>query len=200
MLRLLLLSALIVAFISPASAFSLEITPFTGYRIGDSFEEELTETKVKLAEGASYGLVINHDVAPNGQFELYYSRQATSLKTGPALPDIQGLDLDVDYLHIGGASIYNTGEKFTPFIAAGIGATHLDLKDFDSETKFSLSIGGGGKYHFTENVGLRLEVRGFWTIFDSKSVILCNNTNCLVFIEGSTWWQVDTHVGLFMRF
>ena len=44
-----------------------------------------------------------------------------------------------------------------------------DISGAGAENKFSGSIGGGVKIFFTDNIGLRLEGRGFWTLLDGNN-------------------------------
>lgn len=194
----------------PASA--LEISAFSGYRTGGDFEDDTTGTDLDLSDSSSYGVVINLDQPENvqrernpnryteKQYELFYSHQETEADTDPTFVVSPKWTLNVDYLHIGGLLGYEFMKGMTPFVAAGIGVTRIDPEIFEPETRFSFSLAGGGKLHFNENWGVRLEVRSYWTVFDSDGAVFCTNGSCRVYVRGETWWQMESHVGLFYQF
>jgi hypothetical protein len=190
--------------IGPGAGFiaaqGLEVTPFTGYRIGGSFEDNLNGVKMDLDDSESYGLIVDVDLSPGKQIELLYSHQSSSVRVSPAFILAPKWDLDVDYFHIGGATTYNNHSQFRPFVAGGIGLTYLDPEQLKSEARLSLSLAGGAKLFLAENTGLRLEVRGYWTFFNGSGAIFCNNGGCQVQARGEAWWQFESNLGVFVRF
>ncbi len=189
---------LLVFLVLPARC--IEITPFAGYRIGGSLEDDLTGVEMDLADAENYGVVVNFDLSPGKQIEFLYSHQETKVQVSPTFIISPDWQIDVDYLHFGGITVYNNHSHFRPFVAGGIGLTRMDPERFDPESKLSLSLAAGGKLFFSENAGLRLEARSYWTFFDNNSAIFCNNSGCRILVEGDAWWQFETNVGLFLHF
>jgi opacity protein-like surface antigen len=92
-------------------------------------------------------------------------------------------------------------DKLHPFVSGGLGATHISPanNDFSSETKFSLSIGGGLKFPLSQNIGLRLEARGYGTVVSSGGTILCSG-GCIAKFTGSLFMQFEASAGLSIAF
>ncbi len=188
----------------------IEITPFAGYRIGGSFtgDEEAgsSDEDVDLDDAASYGLIVNWPAEANTEWEIYLSRQSTSLDTNRLFePDATPLpDLDISFLQAGGTYLFE-GEKARPYIVATVGASRFepDDSDFDSETFFAFGFGGGIMVAPTSRVGLRLEGRVLGSLVSSDSAVFCRSgpeaNGCLVAVSGSVVWQWEVLAGLVFR-
>ncbi|MGB7904022.1 MAG: outer membrane beta-barrel protein [Steroidobacteraceae bacterium] len=185
-----------------------EFTPFVGGRIGGGFDvvaADDTSSSVDLDAGISYGLDLGLYGDSHGFYELLYSTQTTSLDSADPLLD--GVDLRIDYLQFGGTALFpQEGDFFVPYLSLTIGATLMepDASGYDSETKFSGSIGGGVRIPFNDNVALNLGVRGYLTFIDSDTDLFCvsnaQQAGCLVRSSGSTFFQAEGQVGLSVRF
>ncbi len=148
-----------------------EITAFGGYTAGGEFEDPNDNTDRDLNPSASFGLILDFAAEdPTRHYEVFYSNQSTDVDGNPKL------DLDVQYLHIGGAiDFINDGRRAIPYAAAGIGVTQLspDRSGFDDETEFSLSLAGELKIPLTERIALRLDARALITFLDSDTSVFC---------------------------
>ena len=186
-------------------AYRFEITPVAGYRVGGTFEDELSETELDLDDGGSYGLVLNLRESPNTEWEIGYSHQETSIDTADIATGIGDLDLDVDYLQFGGTYI-GPSNVARPFLVATVGLARFDPDDsaLDSETYFAFSIGGGVKLWPARRFGLRLEGRFYGTVLDSESKIFCVSEGgagtCLISTKAEVLWQWEMMLGAIMRF
>ncbi len=90
----LVLTALVLLCLQPASAQGFGITAFTGYRFGGEFEDINTGTELRLSEEQTYGIVLDRQMADGELLEFYYSRQPSSLlATAPGLDS--RLDINV---------------------------------------------------------------------------------------------------------
>jgi opacity protein-like surface antigen len=178
----------------------LEITPLFGYTFEGGFEDSVTGTALEVDEGQSYGIILGLRSTDTSQYELFYSHQPTKLQAdGGAFTGNPLFDLDINYFHLGGTYWKESG-KITPYVAGGLGVTYLKPKAVgDSETKFSLSLGGGIKFFLTEHIGLRLEGRGFGTVVGGGS-IFCGRGNCAVQVSGDTFWQFSAFSGVILAF
>ncbi len=181
-----------------AAAVDVEISPLLGYRFGGQFEEETTGRDVDVREAAAFGLAVDVEYAPDRMVEVFYSRQSTEIDdTNPSI------DVDVEHFQIGGVAEY-TQQYYTPYAVGTLGATRFSPEgDFDSETRFSLSLGGGVKWFFNEHWAARVEGRAYFTFFDSEAQVFCVSSGgavCLLRTSGSIVWQLEALAGVTFRF
>lgn len=180
---------------------NFEVTPFTGYRFGGSFEDSVTGFGLDINESETYGVVLGISMTPETQIEFLYSHQTTEIEPKGLFSPTSLTDLDVDYYHLGGSYIWNPKRDLRPFIQASLGVTHLnpDRAGLESEDRFSFGIGGGVKYFFTKHIGLRLDGRALATLLSSNSAIFCSG-GCTIRVEGSALWQFEGNLGLIFAF
>lgn len=181
-----------------AGAVDVEISPAIGYRFGGQFTDDTTGQDVDVKEAASFGLAVDVEYAPDRMIEVFYSRQSTEIEdVSPAL------DLDVEYFQIGGVAEYSQ-ENYTPYAVGTLGATRFSPDGgLDSETRFSLTFGGGVKWFLNESWAIKAEGRAFITIFDSDAEVFCvssGGATCLFRASGSLVWQLEANVGVTFRF
>jgi hypothetical protein len=197
-----------MAMVSTARAAGIEITPFTGYTAGGDFTNTATGQSLSFDETSSYGIMLDFKQAGDPRqpgeawIELYYSRQQTKLKADQAAFISAPLfDVNVEYYHLGGTYSQATG-NVRPFVVGTFGATRMTpQKDgFQSETKFSLSLGGGVKLYLTERVGLRLDARWFGTLFNGSGAAFCSGGQCLVNVQGDVLSQYSANAGVILAF
>ncbi len=208
-LRLAALSAmaLIAAFSPfPANAGDFEITPFAGYTWGGEFDDSVTGARLKVNETGNYGVMvdINMDINQDqqSQIELYFSHQATQLKSdnGPFTGNPL-FDLDINYYHLGGTYGMDYG-KIKPFLVGTLGVTHMVPQGpgLDALTKFSLSLGGGVKLFATDHIGFRFEGRWFGTLFNGSGSAFCTTGTCAINVQGDLFSQFVTNAGIIIAF
>jgi len=191
---------LVQLLILPSPTPALELSPFAGYRFGGEIKDEFIGSEMTLEEAKVFGIHLGFDQGPGKQIELLYSRQEAKIETDPAFILPAPWKMTVEYLHIGGLSTYNNSDRYRLFIAGGFGLTQFDPEHFTAKRKASLSLAGGGKLFLTQNSGLRLELRSYWTFLDTSGVVFCNNGSCRILIEGDSWQQFETNLGFFVRF
>jgi opacity protein-like surface antigen len=197
-----LIAGMAMAF--PARAAEFEVTPFAGYTMGGEFTNATTGNAFSFDETSSYGIMLDFRQAGDSDswIEVYLSRQQTKLKAeqGQFFGN-PSLDVNVEYYHIGGTYGQATG-KVRPFVVGTFGATHMVPKQegLDSETKFSLSLGGGVKLYLTEHVGIRLDARWFGTLFNGSGGVFCSNGACLVTVQGDVLSQYTANAGIILAF
>lgn len=185
---------------SAAQALDFEITPFAGYRFGGRFEDPATTDSVDLKEAASFGLAVDVSYAPGQAIQVFYSRQSTEVEdVSPAL------DVDVEYIHVGGVATFPSETEFLPCLVGTIGAARYSPGGgLDDETRFSATLGGGLKYFFNERFGLRFEGRGYFTFFDSDAAVFCisdqTGATCRLRAKSSVVWQIEAQAGFTYRF
>jgi hypothetical protein len=196
---LLLVLALIPAVSSAAQG--IEIAPFAGHRYGGGFEDTNTAARFELGDAAAYGLLLDFDSEPDKQIEVYLSRQNTHLATTGLFTGNPLFNLTIDYYHIGGLYMLPEVERVRPFVSGTFGLTRMTPKrsDLTTENRLSLSLGGGAKFFLTESLGLRLDVRGIYTMLNSDTSVFCSG-GCTIKVRGNGFVQTELAVALMMRF
>jgi hypothetical protein len=201
-LRSLVLALSMLALSHAAPAYAVEIAPFIGHRFGGSFEDSITSTNFEVSDAAAYGLVLDFDLEPDKQIEIYLSRQNTHLSTGDPLFTPNPLfDLTVDYYHIGGLYMLPAGDRVRPFLTGTFGVTRMapEPADLTTEYRFSLSLGGGAKIFFTKNLGMRFDLRGIYTSLNANTEVFCSG-GCTIKLNSSGFVQTEASAALMMRF
>ncbi len=191
----LLAATILVTQLTPAYAQDYEITPYIGWRTSSSLEDVETGETIDLKETDSFGIILSMKKNLDTNYDFLFSRQNTELQSATVTESLR-----IDYYHLGGTIFYDY-DKLHPFVSGGLGATHISPANdaFSSETKFSLSVGGGLKFPLTQNVGLRLEARGYGTVVSSGGTILCSG-GCVAKFTGSLFMQFEALAGLSIAF
>ena len=203
----LLLALAAVAPQARAEGPAFEITPFGGYRIGGQFETRATETvpsqDIDLDEGGSWGVDLGLYRDSSSFYELLYSTSSTGLDTND--PFYADLDVKTEYIHVGGTLLFADERWWAPWFSFTAGATRFSAGGgYDSDTKFSVSMGGGVRVPFNDYVAATAGVRGYLTFVDSDTDLLCVSTGeqggCLLKSSGSAWYQFEGLIGLTVSF
>jgi opacity protein-like surface antigen len=169
----------VLIFLIPVAALAqpgrFELTPTAGYRLSGDFNSRSNDTfdsrlKVKVDESAVYGLTFDIPLSEYWQIEILANRQRTAFSTDDGLlsPSDKLGDVDLTIVQAGFLLQWGGGQ-ISPFITAAAGITRIEpqFNDLDSDDRFSASLGGGVKIFFNQNVGIRLEGRGYWTDLDT---------------------------------
>ena len=187
------------------SSYSVEITPLLGFVGGGEFVDTDTGQKHTVVSSEVYGLIIGFPYGQGKDLEVYYSHQSSDLNsvniTLPVPTSNVNIPLTIDYLHIGGTAPISEEQSYKTFVSGGFGFTYLspDLAGLQSDLRASFSIGVGVKWPMTKNIALRLETRGFGTLFNSNSALFCNG-GCSLTVNGSLFFQAEVFAGLAIKF
>jgi len=160
-------------------SFGAGYTASEGVTVQDHVVLGLTFNKADVVSGGSFNLTAGVYVTPQAQIEFLYARQSSKLRgTGPG-SDLDFADMHVDSYHVN--FVYNWGEedsKVRPFAFGGLGATYYGFGDIllpnvtgtiNGNTQFSTNWGGGVKFYFNKNVGVKGMVRWVPTYIKSTS-------------------------------
>jgi opacity protein-like surface antigen len=179
------------------------VSPFAGYRFGGSFTLTGTDTHVDVDDHAAYALALDLSTDhQQTQYELFYSRQSTSLGSQSPVPS----GLVVEYLHIGGtADLFDSAEsRLQPYAIGSLGATRFSPDGGSRKTKFSASLGVGVRTAVTQHVAFRLEARGFFTVLSSSTAVFCRSDQsgglCQIQGRGTSFIQADILAGVSYAF
>jgi hypothetical protein len=177
-----------------------EITPFYGYMAGGEFEDPATNTDRDVDEDNNIGIIFNAAVDQWRHYELIYTKQGTQV--GGGMP----MDLDIEYLQIGGTVSSPDAERVIPYFGITVGAARFspDQSGLDDETKLAFSIGGGFKVPITEHIGVRFDARAFVALLDTDGNIFCVSDNgagaCAIRTKSDTFLQYSAGLGLIVAF
>jgi hypothetical protein len=178
------------------------ITPFAGYRFGGRLTLADTNTRLDAQSHMSYGVALDVATDTETQYELFYSRQSTSLSAPSPTPS----NTVIEYLHVGGTVNIGESPRFQPYFVGALGATRFspDSSAGNDRIYFSASLGGGLRMPLNTHLALRLEARGFATFFNSHTAVFCRSDQaggvCLIHSSGSTFFQGDALAGLTYTF
>jgi len=201
----------VVGSFSPAvdaqeNQYRFQLTPFAGYRFGGTFEDSETEVEYELDDSPSFGLILNFPSKGNTEWEIYYSKQSTEVDVAGFVPGENALDMDVEYLQVGGTYLFEQSKNTAPYFVATAGVAKMDPDGANtkSDTFFSVGVGGGWKYFPASRVGLRLDGRFIGTFVDSNSRIFCQSGaaggECAVSTSGKLLYQFELQGGVVFRF
>lgn len=190
--------------ISPQTlADEAEISIFGGYRIGGELHDSNTDETVDFDEANSIGILIGYKYGAEHFLEFVYTSQNTDLNDTSTSPSTKLLNVDIEYFLLGGSQIWK-GDKIDKFFGVGMGAIHLSPSNngFSKKTSFALSVAGGAVYKFTENIGLRFELRTYFSSSGDSSFFCTSGSGggqC-EFIGEDVLSQVEASAGLRFRF
>lgn len=174
-----------------------------GFRAGGSLEDIDTEDDRDIDEGEAFALALElrHREHQDRWFQLWYSRQSTSVED-----ELTDHDVDIEYLHLGGTIPLGSYGKAQPYLSAGLGGTRFSASgpDSDDEIVFSGSLALGIAVPLGDNFDFRAEARGYLSAVDSDSAFFCRSDGgeglCAIAASGSTVGQVEALAGIVFRF
>ncbi|MBY6187151.1 porin family protein [Marinobacter hydrocarbonoclasticus] len=163
---------------------------------GNSSRETIAE--LKFDDAAHYGLMMGVETNDPGAVYLFYSKQESTFKEGSFAPT-SGIDVDVEYYHIGGTLFYPRND-FRPYVTASVGATRIKPQEtYSNETFFSLGLGLGAEYLLFEHLALTADYRAMFTAVNNSTNLVCDE-GCTVRVEADTMIQSQFNLGLRVRF
>ncbi|NIW25114.1 MAG: hypothetical protein GWN29_11400 [Gammaproteobacteria bacterium] len=183
-----------------------ELTPYAGYRFGGTFEDEGNTISVELDDRRSAGFIFNVREAEDTQWEVIFSRQRTRADTTQLSGLGPRVDVDVEYLQGGGTYQGRVRNGVRAYLSGTLGAARVTprLSGLGDDTFWSISIGTGLQIRPTARIGIRLEARAWGTLVDSDTRLFCRSggeiAGCVIQVDGSVLWQIETFAGLVFRF
>lgn len=191
-----------VLFASPAiaSAQTVEVAPFAGYRVGGDFFERVTNQPVDLDGASTIGGVLNVAMHDGLWFEGLATHQEAEVDVaGSGLLPSKRWRITVDHWMAGGLQEFGEG-RARPFLTGLLGLTRYAAEG-DDEIRFVVSAGGGVKLRPLRHVGARLDGRVFTTFADIEGrTIACSPGFCLVTFNADIVWQAEFSAGLIIAF
>ncbi len=175
---------------SQAMAQELEITPFAGYMWGGNLRVYTGE--LRAGDGPNYGLALNYSLTPGTQLEGFWFIQSAKMKFieyGLYENETSVFDLNTNYIHVGILREMNDGQVVRPFGTFSMGTTIFNSKDsfYSSIWRFSVGLGAGAKFYFSDRFGFRLQGRLLLPIYFSGAGVWCGTSgNCNYGISSAT--------------
>lgn len=184
---------------APAAYNTFEITPFAGYMFGGEFEDPTDESDRDLDEATSYGLIFDIAADAHRHYEFIYTMQGTTVDG--AVP----IDMDVQYLQLGGTVSHPDMTRAIPYFGLTVGAARFDpdAAGYDSETKLAFTAGGGVRVPITERIGVRFDARAYITLLDSDGELFCISSagaTCAIRAKSDTFVQYAASLGVVIGF
>ena len=199
-LGVMLLAWCVASSVRAAEESSFQLTPFAGYATGDDLETSGGERR-KVDDTGGWGLALDWEQQAQRYYELIYTSFNTEIKGGAA-----PLDLDIDYLQIGGTVAWTDLKHVIPYFGMTVGAAHFspDLDGLDSATKFAFSVAAGARIPVTKHIGLRAEWRTYVTVLGSDSNLFCESSGgaatCELQSRSDTFLQHSAQLGVSIGF
>lgn len=186
---------------SGAGAQSIELTPFGGYRFGWGVSEVGGAPVIDDDGGGSFGMIANMVIGPpaNGfKFEALFSREQARVKIQPTFfsPPLPAITT-VDHMLIGVMQELDPSAQ-RAFISALAGVTRYAAAG-DSEFRFTIGLGAGGKFFATRHFGIRLDARGYMTIIELGGAGVCSG-GCVFAFRANPVFQADVTAGFIVAF
>ena len=158
------------------------------------------DSEINIDNGVNYGIIFDTRVEKEVIVELMYNRLDTKVQITEEPCDTvnNSFDMKVEYFQWG-AQFETEDRMFQQFGAFTIGATlfYPTNEDINSEWRFSSTAGGGIKYYFIMNIGIRLQWRFLIPVYFSSGAVFCSNGRCGVVMSGSALLlQYDPIAGL----
>ena len=138
-----------------------ELGAMMGYQFGGRLN--YYEGELKIRDAGNWMVFGNAEVAYNTAIEFSYSSMTTTATFTPYKIgyDYQTFDLRISYFQLEALNTFARSDKLEGFGLFGLGAMWnqpLDDK-INDVTRFSMSLGLGGKIYFTDRIGIRLQGR-----------------------------------------
>lgn len=183
-----------------AEEAKFQVTPFGSYATGDDLESAEGD-KRKSDDTGGWGLALDWEQEASRYYELIYTNFSTEVKGGAA-----PVDLDIQYLQIGGTVAWEDAKRIIPYFGLTVGAAHFspDLNGLDSATKFAFTIGAGVRVPISKRIGLRAEWRSYVTLLTDDTDVFCASSNgaatCALRAHGDTYVQHSAQLGVIIGF
>ncbi|WP_439182179.1 outer membrane beta-barrel protein [Carboxylicivirga taeanensis] len=145
--------------IATSSRASIEFTPITGYSLNGSLN--LYKAKFKMKNAAHYGGILSLQLRPDFFGEFSYTRSKTFAHYKDFVAGQEtDYDMAIDYFQLGGLKELSNG-PLVPFGMFALGITWFNMQTHgvSDHVSFSMALGGGVKYFFSDRLGIRLQGR-----------------------------------------
>ena len=185
-----------------------EVTPILGYRYGGtiySSDTNVFNRDLDISSDLNYGLNLGIPINDSGlKLELLVDRQDSHLTTGGGDlfgPDHRLARIHTTYYQAGVLVPFARSRQLTPYFAldAGVANLDLDVAGTSAANRFAASAAIGLKFPVSNNLGIKIEERGFYANTGSY-----NNDRCGFFDDcgrsDTNLYQGETTIGVSFKF
>ncbi len=178
-----------------------------GLRSGGGFESaDGARQGLALRSGGAWALAFEWPYDDHRLWQVWLGRQSTRLALGAATSGgaagtASEMPLALTTLQLGGVNYFDGPVGRGPYVAGGLGFTHMDpnLAGTSARTRASMSIALGYEGPLAKSLSWRAELRGHLTLLNSEGGLFCSG-GCTVFIRGDSLTQAEALVGLRIAF
>jgi opacity protein-like surface antigen len=194
---------LIGFFFSSQSLAQVELFGFGGYMTYSNVP--VREGNLSFNDGPNYGFGIDVGLDRGIMVELNYLQNQTSARIRRFNGGDEPLfDMNTHYIQIGAQYEFRRTKKQRafPYTLVTLGATLFDAKttELNDEWRFSVTLGGGGKFYLSNNIGVRLQGRLMMPLNFSGAGMWCGLGGCSVGVGSwATFVSFDLTAGVFVR-
>ena len=182
-----------------ASAQTIEVMPFAGYRFGGDFFEIATGRPVDADGAPAAGAVVNVALGGGLYVEGLFTGQRARFTTTDLTGEPVQWRVSVDHWQAGGLQELRQ-HRVRPFLTGVVGLTRYAIEG-DNEVRFAVGGGGGVKLFPSPRLGVRLDGRLFATFADiGGRAVACSVSPCFVALDLDVVWQAEFSAGLVVRF
>jgi Outer membrane protein beta-barrel domain len=150
-----------------------ELTAFLGYRLGGSFDVQGSGERVHANDDLAFGGGLSVRLDETQRVGLFYSKQPTTTHSSSGFGRV---GLSVEYFHLDETVESEQRYRFfTPYLTGALGVTVLsvDAPGTNSDTRFSIAVGGGLRFPVRPRFDVRLDARAYLTFIDTNSSVFC---------------------------
>jgi hypothetical protein len=181
-----------------ASAQTLELMPFAGYRFGGDFFELVSRHPIDADGAAAVGAVVNVPLGDGLHVEGLFTHQHARVTTTDVFGNHLGWNVTVDHWQAGGLQELRR-DRVRPFLTGLVGLSRYAVEG-DSELRFVAGAGGGVKLFPLSRFGVRLDGRLFATFVDvGGRAVACSAGPCFIALDADVIWQAEFSAGLVVR-
>ena len=183
---------------APASAQTVEVAPFAGYRFGGDLFEVATNQPLDRDGAPAYGGTVSIETSDGFWFEALFTHQQADVDVpgGASGPPVRTRAV-VNHWLAGGRQDFGS-DRARPFLTGFLGLTHYGAGG-DDEVRFTLGAGGGVTVSLQRHLGVRLDGRVFTTFVDVDGAAACSG-GCIVGLNVNVVWQAEFTAGLVFVF
>lgn len=190
--------AVALALASAPAAAQMTLSLGLGYAGSSGVTNSATDASAEIRSTAVWNVALGKTLDGTREAQLIFQQQSTTLDPGGGSAPF---DLTIRYLHLGGTVFFESTVGKGGYVVGGLGATQFSpsTSGLGSEFRPSLSLGVGYSWPVAQNIDVRAEARGYFTLVNSSGDFLCSG-GCVVRLTSDLFSQFEASVAVLARF
>jgi hypothetical protein len=190
--------AVALALASAPAAAQMTLSLGLGYAGSSGVTNSATDASAEIRSTAVWNVALGKTLDGTREVQLIFQQQSTTLDPGGGSAPF---DLTIRYLHLGGTVFFESTVGKGGYVVGGLGATQFSpsTSGLGSEFRPSLSLGVGYSWPVAQNIDVRAEARGYFTLVNSSGDFLCSG-GCVVRLTSDLFSQFEASVAVLARF